>query len=34
MTTAGDVNTQAGMAAHVFLITQSMDEQHFLQCRG
>ena len=24
-TTAGDVNTQAGMAAHVYLVTQSME---------
>ena len=24
MTTAGDVNTQAGMAAHIYLVTQSM----------
>ena len=29
MTTAGDVNTQAGMAAHVYLITKSMVDQHF-----
>src|SRR5215469_1621958 len=29
MTTAGDANTQAGMAAHVYLITKSMVDQHF-----
>jgi homogentisate 1,2-dioxygenase len=29
MTTAGDVNTQGGMAAHVYLITKSMVYQHF-----
>ena len=29
MTTAGDANTQAGMAAHVYLITKSMTDQHF-----
>jgi homogentisate 1,2-dioxygenase len=29
MTTAGDVNTQAGMAAHVYLITQSMQNEYF-----
>jgi homogentisate 1,2-dioxygenase len=29
MTTAGDVNTQGGMAAHVYLITTSMVDQHF-----
>jgi homogentisate 1,2-dioxygenase len=34
MTTAGDVNTQAGMAAHVFLITQSMVDQHFYNADG
>jgi homogentisate 1,2-dioxygenase len=34
MTTAGDVNAQAGMAAHVFLITQSMVDQHFYNADG
>src|SRR5262245_30213425 len=29
ITTAGDVNTQAGMAAHVYLITQSMPDDYF-----
>ena len=28
MTTAGDANTQLGMAAHVYLITKSMVDQH------
>src|SRR5207253_3061295 len=34
MTTAGDANTQAGMAAHVYLITQSMVDQHFYNADG
>src|SRR5215831_15068034 len=34
MTTAGDVNTQAGMAAHVLLITKSMVDQHFYNADG
>lgn len=29
MTMAGDAGTQAGMAAHVYVITQSMVDQHF-----
>src|SRR5215470_5306479 len=29
MTTAGDAATQCGMAAHVYLITKSMVDQHF-----
>jgi homogentisate 1,2-dioxygenase len=29
MTTAGDVNTQIGMAAHVYLVTQSMVDDYF-----
>jgi len=29
MTTAGDVNTQTGMAAHVYLVTQSMKDAYF-----
>jgi len=34
MTTAGDVYTQAGMAAHVYLITRSMIDQHFYNADG
>ena len=34
MTTAGDADTQAGMAAHVYLITQSMVDQHFYNADG
>ncbi len=34
MTTAGDVHTQGGMAAHVFLITKSMVDQHFYNADG
>jgi homogentisate 1,2-dioxygenase len=29
MTTAGDVNTQIGMASHVYLVTQSMVDDYF-----
>lgn len=29
MTTAGDVNTQIGMAAHVYLVTASMEDSYF-----
>ena len=29
MTTAGDVNTQVGMASHVYLVTQSMVDDYF-----
>ena len=29
MTTAGDVNTQIGMASHVYLVTQSMVDAYF-----
>lgn len=29
MTTAGDVNTQVGMASHVYLVTESMVEDYF-----
>jgi len=29
MTTAGDVNTQIGMASHVFLVTESMVDDYF-----
>ena len=34
MTTAGDVNTQAGMAAHVYLVTQSMENDYFYNADG
>src|SRR5260221_12308271 len=34
MTTSGDVNTQGGMAAHIFLITKSMVDQHFYNADG
>ena len=34
MTTAGDAGTQAGMAAHVFLITKSMVDQNFYNADG
>ena len=29
MTTAGDVNTQTGMASHVYLVTRSMQDEYF-----
>jgi len=29
MTTAGDVNIQVGMASHVYLVTQSMQDEYF-----
>ena len=29
MTTAGDVNTQVGMASHVYLVTESMENAYF-----
>ena len=29
MTTAGDVNTQTGMAAHIYLVTKSMEDSYF-----
>ena len=29
MTTAGDVNTQVGMAAHIYLVTESMKYEYF-----
>jgi len=29
MTTAGDVNTQTGMAAHVYIVTESMVDEYF-----
>ena len=34
MTTAGDVNTQAGMAAHIYLVTQSMENDYFYNADG
>ena len=34
MTTSGDVNTQAGMAAHVYLATQSMENDYFYNADG
>ncbi|WP_166417883.1 homogentisate 1,2-dioxygenase [Cochlodiniinecator piscidefendens] len=29
MTTAGDVNTQVGMASHVYLVTETMEDDYF-----
>ena len=29
MTTAGDVNTQVGMASHIYLVTESMKDAYF-----
>lgn len=29
MTTAGDVNTQTGMASHIYLVTRSMQDEYF-----
>ena len=34
MTTAGDAKTQAGMAAHVYLVTKSMVDEHFYNADG
>jgi homogentisate 1,2-dioxygenase len=34
ITTAGDAGSQAGMAAHVYLITASMVDQHFYNADG
>ncbi len=34
MTTAGDVNTQAGMSTNVYLITRSMADQYFYNADG
>ncbi len=34
ITTAGDVRTQTGMAAHVFLVTQDMDDDYFMNADG
>jgi len=34
MTTAGDVNTQVGMASHVYLVTASMVDEYFYNADG
>ena len=34
MTTAGDVDTQTGMAAHIYLVTQSMVDDYFYNADG
>jgi homogentisate 1,2-dioxygenase len=34
MTTAGDANTQIGMAAHVYLVTASMENDYFYNADG
>ncbi|MGA7657672.1 MAG: homogentisate 1,2-dioxygenase [Methylocella sp.] len=34
MTSAGDVQTQIGMAAHVFHVTQSMEDDYFMNADG
>jgi homogentisate 1,2-dioxygenase len=34
MTTAGDVNTQTGMAAAVFLVNRSMEDEYFFNADG
>eukprot|EP01031_Cornospumella_fuschlensis_P050609 gene50609-61904_t len=34
MTTAGDVNTQTGMASHMYLVNQSMKEEYFFSADG
>jgi homogentisate 1,2-dioxygenase len=34
MTTAGDVNTQVGMAAHVYAATAAMGDQYFMNADG
>lgn len=34
MTTAGDVNTQAGMATHVYLLNASMEAEYFYNADG
>ncbi|HEY8030860.1 MAG TPA: homogentisate 1,2-dioxygenase [Methylocella sp.] len=34
MTAAGDVYTQTGMAAHVFLVTQNMEDDYFMNADG
>jgi homogentisate 1,2-dioxygenase len=34
VTTAGDVNTQAGMASHIYLVTESMKDEYFYSADG
>ena len=34
MTTAGDAEAQTGMAAHVLLVTKSMEREHFFNADG
>lgn len=34
VTTAGDVNTQCGMASHIYLVTQSMRDDYFFSADG
>ena len=34
MTTAGDVNTQTGMASHMYLVNQSMKDEYFFSADG
>ncbi|KAF0136027.1 MAG: homogentisate 1 2-dioxygenase [Xanthobacteraceae bacterium] len=34
VTTAGDSDTQVGMAAHVLVVTQSMGDEYFFNCDG
>jgi homogentisate 1,2-dioxygenase len=34
VTTAGDVNTQTGMASHVYLVTESMQDEYFYSADG
>ena len=34
MTTAGDAEAQSGMAAHVLLVTKSMEREHFFNADG
>jgi homogentisate 1,2-dioxygenase len=34
MTTAGDVRTQTGMAAHVFHVTEAMEDDYFMNADG
>ncbi len=34
VTTAGDVNTQMGMASHIYLVTQSMQDEYFFSADG
>jgi homogentisate 1,2-dioxygenase len=34
VTTAGDVNTQTGMASHIYLVTASMEDEYFYSADG